>query len=108
MVEGVIPQAHLQKESVYFFIYTNFNTFIELTPGLKEMSENKLKTEEELSQSILYKIRHFFSSRQKLKDENSKLFLTCVPTVMLGIEEMPALDFGFLFLALAFSSIFFR
>lgn len=73
MVEGVIPQAHLQKESVYFFIYTNFNTFIELTPGLKEMSENKLKTEEELSQSILYKIRHFFSSRQKLKDENSKV-----------------------------------
>lgn len=26
---------------------------------------------------------------------------------MLGIEDMPALDFGFLFLALAFSSIFF-
>ena len=33
--------------------------------------------------------------------------LTWVPTVMLGIEEMPALDFGFLFLARAFSSIFF-
>lgn len=34
--------------------------------------------------------------------------LTCVPTVMLGIDEMPALDFGFLFFALAFSSIFLR
>lgn len=27
---------------------------------------------------------------------------------MLGIDEMPALDFGFLFFALAFSSIFLR
>lgn len=33
---------------------------------------------------------------------------TWVPTVILGIDEIPALDFGFLFFALAFSSIFFR
>lgn len=33
--------------------------------------------------------------------------LAWVPTVIFGIEEIPALDFGFLFFALAFSSIFF-
>lgn len=33
--------------------------------------------------------------------------LAWVPTVMFGIDEIPALDFGFLFFALAFSSIFF-
>lgn len=43
-----------------------------------------------------------------ISDFHQSMFLTWVPTVMLGIEEMPALDFGFLFLALAFSSIFFR
>ena len=55
----------------------------------------------------MWKRRHWIHFYNK-KNENSKLCLTCVPTVMLGIEEMPALDFGFLFLALAFSSIFFR
>ncbi len=63
-------------------------------------------TEEELSPPLSYKVIQF--SQADIKQLKFKIPLTCVPTVMLGIEEMPALDFGFLFLALAFSSIFFR
>lgn len=91
MIEGVIPQAHLQREvrnvSVQYLYFTlSEKCLLRLCQCFKQMSNDKP------SMGLA---------------QFQKNVLTCVPTVMLGIEEMPALDFGFLFLALAFSSIFF-
>ena len=92
MVERIIPQTHLRP--------TAGETLLK---WVKKNVKVHLRKRQEISPYQSCNVK------KKIDRQHFYIFcLTCVPTVMLGMEDMPALDFGFLFFALAFSSIFFR